>query len=56
MDAHFTALWDHCHIKFWSVRTLIELLREAGFVDIEFHRVGRILSLAKSKSAVARKL
>lgn len=22
MDAHFTALWDHGHIKFWSRRTL----------------------------------
>jgi predicted HicB family RNase H-like nuclease len=30
MDAHFTALWDHGHIKFWSMRTLGELLREGG--------------------------
>lgn len=55
MDAHFTALWDHGHIKFWSVRTLGELLSEAGFVDIEFHRVGRIPSFAKSMIAVAKK-
>ena len=20
LDAHFTALWDHGHIKFWSIR------------------------------------
>jgi 2-polyprenyl-3-methyl-5-hydroxy-6-metoxy-1,4-benzoquinol methylase len=42
MDAHFTALWDHGHIKFWSASTLRQLLGEAGFADIRIHRVGRI--------------
>ena len=55
MDAHFTVLWDHGHIKFWSVKTLGELLREAGFTDIRFERVGRIPALAKSMIAIARK-
>jgi 2-polyprenyl-3-methyl-5-hydroxy-6-metoxy-1,4-benzoquinol methylase len=55
MDNHFTALWDHGHIKFWSMDTLGELLREAGFVDVRFERVGRILPLAKSMIAIARK-
>lgn len=55
MDAHFTALWDHGHIKFWSMRTLSELLSEAGFVDIRFKRVGRVPLIAKSMIAVARK-
>lgn len=55
MDAHFTALWDHGHIKFWSIRTLGDLLREAGFVDIRFERLGRIPVLAKSMLAIARK-
>ncbi|NKI36439.1 methyltransferase domain-containing protein [Wenzhouxiangella sp. XN79A] len=55
MDAHFTALWDHGHIKFWSMRTLNVLLREAGLVDIRFERVGRVPALAKSMIAVARK-
>ncbi|WP_089957933.1 bifunctional 2-polyprenyl-6-hydroxyphenol methylase/3-demethylubiquinol 3-O-methyltransferase UbiG [Limnohabitans sp. 2KL-3] len=55
MDAHFTALWDHGHIKFWSVKTLGELLREAGFVDIRFERVGRVPVLAKAIIAIARK-
>jgi 2-polyprenyl-3-methyl-5-hydroxy-6-metoxy-1,4-benzoquinol methylase len=54
MDAHFTALWDHGHIKFWSFHTLHALLREAGFVNIEFYRVGRIPVLAKSMIAIAR--
>jgi 2-polyprenyl-6-hydroxyphenyl methylase/3-demethylubiquinone-9 3-methyltransferase len=55
MDAHFTALWDHGHIKFWSMTTLGELLREAGFVDIHFERVGGMPALAKSMIAIARK-
>ncbi len=53
MDAHFTALWDHGHIKFWSVRTLTELLLEAGFKTVRFVRVGRFPVLAKSMIAVA---
>jgi 2-polyprenyl-6-hydroxyphenyl methylase/3-demethylubiquinone-9 3-methyltransferase len=55
MDAHFTALWDHGHIKFWSVKTLGEMLREAGFTDIRFERVGRVPVLPKWMIAVARK-
>lgn len=55
MDAHFTALWDHGHIKFWSMKTLEVLLREAGFDDVSFVRVGRIPPLAKSMLAIARK-
>jgi len=55
MEAHFTALWDHGHIKFWSFRTLRILLEEAGFESIDFHRAGRIQCLAKSMIAVARK-
>jgi 2-polyprenyl-6-hydroxyphenyl methylase/3-demethylubiquinone-9 3-methyltransferase len=55
MDAHFTALWDHGHIKFWSVATLRTLLREAGFSDVRFTRVGRIPILAKSMVATATK-
>ena len=55
MDAHFTALWDHGHIKFWSMKTLTGLLEESGFSDIHFIRVGRIPPLAKSMIAIARK-
>lgn len=54
-DAHFTALWDHGHIKFWSIKTLTQLLQEAGFTDIHFKRVGRIPPLAKSMIAIAHK-
>lgn len=55
MDAHFTALWDHGHIKFWSIRTLTQLLEEVGFEEIEFERVGRVPVLAKSMIAIARR-
>jgi len=55
MDRHFTVLWDHGHIKFWSIPTLTTLLTEVGFRDIRFHRVGRIPAFAKSMVAVARK-
>jgi 2-polyprenyl-6-hydroxyphenyl methylase/3-demethylubiquinone-9 3-methyltransferase len=56
MDAHFTALWDHGHIKFWSQKTLKTLLLEAGFVNLSFHRVGRIAPLAKSMIVIAKKI
>jgi len=55
MDQHFTVLWDHGHIKFWSFRTLEILLRQAGFIDVTFHRAGRFPPLAKSMIAVAAK-
>lgn len=55
MDDHFTVLWDHGHIKFWSFKTLSRLLTEAGFVDVRFHRAGRIPILAKSMIAIARR-
>lgn len=55
MDNHFTALWDNGHIKFWSIKTLSALLKEAGFTDVRFVRVGRIPALAKSMIATAKK-
>ncbi|WHZ21600.1 MAG: 3-demethylubiquinone-9 3-methyltransferase [Nitrospira sp.] len=55
MDDHFTALWDYGHIKFWSMSTLRTLLKEMGFEDISFVRIGRIPMLAKSMIAIARK-
>ena len=55
MDSHFTALWDHGHIKFWSRQTMRTLLDEAGLDVLRFHRVGRIPLLAKSFITVARK-
>ena len=55
MDAHFTVLWDHGHIKFWSMKTLAALLAEAGFGAPEWFRVGRVGPLAHSMVAAVRK-
>jgi 2-polyprenyl-3-methyl-5-hydroxy-6-metoxy-1,4-benzoquinol methylase len=55
MDSHFTALWDHGHVKFWSRRTLTLLLQEAGFRVTAFYGVGRIPFLWKSMILVAEK-
>lgn len=56
LDQHFTALWDGGHIKFFSIKTLGQLLFEAGFKDLRFIRAGRIPPLAKSLVTVARKI
>jgi 2-polyprenyl-3-methyl-5-hydroxy-6-metoxy-1,4-benzoquinol methylase len=55
MDSHFSALWDHGHIKFWSRETLTTLLNEAGLEVLRIDRVGRIPPLAKTMLAVVRK-
>jgi 2-polyprenyl-3-methyl-5-hydroxy-6-metoxy-1,4-benzoquinol methylase len=55
MDSHFTVLWDHGHIKFWSRRTLEEALREIGFTNIEFAGSGRIPYVWKSMVLKATK-
>ncbi len=54
-DHHWSPLWDGGHIKFWSEKTLLELLEETGFSSVDFVRVGRIPPLAKSMIAIARK-
>jgi 2-polyprenyl-6-hydroxyphenyl methylase/3-demethylubiquinone-9 3-methyltransferase len=55
MEPHFTALWDYGHIKFWSKRTLSQLLEEAGFSIEHFRCVGRMPYLWKSMIVVAQK-
>lgn len=41
MDYHYSSLWVGGHIKFWSCKTLCELLSEAGFLNLEFIGTGR---------------
>jgi 2-polyprenyl-3-methyl-5-hydroxy-6-metoxy-1,4-benzoquinol methylase len=48
LDKHFTALWDHGHIKFWSEATMTELLSEAGFRNVRFSYAGRFYPISKS--------
>lgn len=54
-DDHWTPLWEGGHIKFWSEKTLRQLLEDAGFEDVRFVRAGRIPPLAMSMIAVARR-
>lgn len=55
LDAHFTALWDGGHIKFWSRRTLTALLAEQGLAVTRFRGVGRGPGLWRSMILVARR-
>ncbi len=48
MDAHFSALWDGGHIKFWSKKTLTQLLEEQNFKVTDFVGCGRLPFLWKS--------
>ncbi len=54
LDSHFTAVWDCGHIKFWSRRTLAQLLDEEGFEITDFIGVGRVPYLWKSMIVTAR--
>jgi 2-polyprenyl-3-methyl-5-hydroxy-6-metoxy-1,4-benzoquinol methylase len=54
-DHHHDPLWHGGHIKFFSRRTLTQLLEENGFSAIEFSGVGRAPWLWKSMILVAQK-
>lgn len=54
-DDHHTALWHGGHIKFWSRKTLTELLQTNGFKVAQFKGAGRAPWLWKSMILVARK-
>ena len=53
-DAHHTALWDGGHIKFFSRRTLEQILEEQGFIVTAFAGAGRLPLLWKSMLVSAR--
>jgi 2-polyprenyl-3-methyl-5-hydroxy-6-metoxy-1,4-benzoquinol methylase len=55
MDAHFTALDEAGHIKFFSVQTLSRLLHSHGFSDLKFSFYGRAPWLWKNMICHARK-
>ena len=54
MDAHFSALHDGGHIKFFSVRTLSKLMLSHGFADLSFTFYGRAPWLWKNMICHAR--
>ena len=41
-DQHLSSLWRGGHIKFWSRKTLSQLLTGIGFVNLRFRGAGRI--------------
>lgn len=53
-DKHHTALWHGGHVKFWSRKTLTQLLEANGFRVTEFHGAGRLPWLWKSMILVAK--
>ena len=55
MDSHFSALHDGGHIKFFSVKTLSQLMRGYGFEDLHFTFYGRAPWLWKNMICHARK-
>ena len=55
MDAHFCALQDGGHIKFFSVKTLSKLIEQQGFTDIRISFFGRAPWLWKNMICHARK-
>lgn len=54
-DKHHTPLWHGGHIKFWSKKTLSQLLTENGFTVVGFSGVGRLPYLWKSMILIAKK-
>jgi 2-polyprenyl-3-methyl-5-hydroxy-6-metoxy-1,4-benzoquinol methylase len=54
-DAHLNPFWDSGHIRFWSRKTLSQLLNEGGFRIVRFIGAGRLPFLWKSMIMVAQK-
>jgi 2-polyprenyl-3-methyl-5-hydroxy-6-metoxy-1,4-benzoquinol methylase len=54
-DAHLNPFWDGGHIRFWSRKTLSQLLNEDGFRIVRFTGAGRLPFLWKSMIMVAQK-
>jgi 2-polyprenyl-3-methyl-5-hydroxy-6-metoxy-1,4-benzoquinol methylase len=55
MDGHFSVLHDGGHIKFFSVRTLAEIINSHSFTDLKFSYYGRAPWLWKNMICHARR-
>jgi 2-polyprenyl-3-methyl-5-hydroxy-6-metoxy-1,4-benzoquinol methylase len=55
MDTHFSALHDGGHIKFFSVKTLSQLIRAHGLTELRYTFYGRAPWLWKNMICCARK-
>lgn len=56
MEAHFSALHDGGHVKFFSVNTLSKLILSHSFADLKFTFYGRAPLLWKNMICHARKV
>jgi len=54
-DHHHSPGWEGGHIKFWSRKSLSDMLGANGFRILSFHGVGRVPWLWKSMIVVAKK-
>lgn len=55
MDAHFSSLHDGGHIKFFSVKTLSQLMKSHGFEDLSFTFYGRAPWLWKNMICISHR-
>ncbi len=55
MDKHLNPLYDCGHIKFFSTKTLSQLISKCGFKNVQFEFFGRFPGLWKSMICMARK-
>jgi 2-polyprenyl-3-methyl-5-hydroxy-6-metoxy-1,4-benzoquinol methylase len=53
-DQHFSPMWYGGHIKFWSKKTISQILTNAGFTVIKFKGCGRVPYFWKSMIIKAR--
>ena len=54
-DTHANPLWDGGHIKLWSKKSLLALLTEVGFTNVQFRGAGRMPGLWMTMIAKADK-
>ena len=55
MDNHFTALWRHGHIKFFSIKTLKKLISNYKFNIVDIKYSGRFYPLSSSMIFILKK-
>ena len=55
-DKHFTPLWEHGHIKFFSKNTLKQLIERNNFKIVKTYYSGRFYPISKSIISVLQKL
>jgi 2-polyprenyl-6-hydroxyphenyl methylase/3-demethylubiquinone-9 3-methyltransferase len=55
-DKHFYPLWEGGHIKFFSRKTLFQMLEQSGLRPLQFWGSGRLPYLWKSMIVVAQKV